>query len=156
MVVMMVKVLCGKGPDFWIKEPYTDFEYRMYEAYAADSVRYRLRRGCITEATMSDRDREALANDPVPPFSDKERKRAKRLYPDDHWMIEGETWPPDPEQVAAIYRAVGNATRLMVGHATAPAPAAAAADHPSSAAQTLSASQPAERSDQRRAPRIIP
>jgi len=38
-------VLCGKGPEFWIEEPFTEFEYRMYAAYAAAGVRYRLERG---------------------------------------------------------------------------------------------------------------
>ena len=134
----MVKVLCGKGPEFWIKKPYTEFEYRMYAAYSADSVRRRLARGNIAEATMTEYDRRALAEDPVPPFSDKERRRAEREYPDDYWMIEGETWPPDPEQVAAAYRAVDNATHITIVHARplVPVGSPAAAARPSAPADS--------------------
>jgi hypothetical protein len=137
-MVVMMKIKCGKGPGFWVKEPYTPFEERMKAAYAADSVHHRLAKGWITEETMSERDRLNLANEPVPPFSDKERKRAERLYPDNWWLIEGETWPPDPAIAKAWYRAVGNATHVMVSrrHATAPSRRRlrAAVDHPEAVA----------------------
>ena len=148
----MVKVLCGKGPEFWIQEPYTEFEYRMYAAYSADSVRYRLKRKCITEATMTERDRQSLAEDPVPPFSAKERRRAEREYPDDYWLIEGETWPPRQDRVQATYAAVANATHITIGHARPLVPAGSpAAALPSAPADTPRSEQQAERPSRRQA-----
>lgn len=149
----MVKVLCGKGPGFWIREPYTEFECRMYAAYSADSVRYRLERKCITEATMTERDRRALAEDPVPPFSDKERRRAEREYPDDWWLINDETWPPSPKEYEPIYAAVANATHLTIVHARplVPVGSPAAAARPSAPADTPQSTPQAERPSRRQA-----
>jgi hypothetical protein len=109
-----MKVKCGKGPGFWVQEPYTPFEERMKAHYAAEGVRGALARGNITEATMSEYDRASLANAPVPPWTDKEQRRADRLYPDDWWLIKGETWPPDPAWVQSVYSALGNCTGIMM------------------------------------------
>jgi len=136
-MVVVMKVKCGKGPGFWVKEPYTPFEERMKAAYAAESVRHRLAKGWITEETMTERDRLNLANTPVPPWTEKEQRRADRLYPDNWWLINDETWPPDPEIAKAMYRAVGKATHLTVSrHVTTPVPQPleAAADLPLAAA----------------------
>jgi hypothetical protein len=93
----VVKVLCRGGPYYWIKEPLTDFEKRMNAAERADDVRYRIERGWI-KWPITEREMLALANEPVPPFSDEERARAHAEYPQNEELGPNEKFPWTEEE----------------------------------------------------------
>jgi hypothetical protein len=94
----MVKVLCRGGPQFWIKEPYTEFETRMLAAESAQDVRDRTAKGWIKPQTYGEYEKNALANDPVPPPTDEERARWAVEYPDEWYLWHNEVWPLTPAE----------------------------------------------------------
>jgi hypothetical protein len=134
----MVKAFCRGGPHYWIKKPYTAFEQRLLDAEAADNVRERSAKGYIKEP--SKHDQELLANEPMPPFSKAERRRARKEYPDEYWLLDGEVRPLTEEEEADFYRRIAGGP-ITVVHRSSPAAASQPpAKPPSSPPQKKSAS----------------
>lgn len=107
----MVKVLCKGGPYYWIREPRTDFEKKMWAADSAEGLRERIALGWVKE--LGDFNKKIFADEPVPPPTKEERKRWKREYPDKYFLLPAEIYPRDEtDPPCPLETALNNMTHM--------------------------------------------
>ena len=96
----MVKVLCKGGPYYWVKEPFTDLEQRVWLWDLAEGAResraYHEQRGHHDVLKrLEDYFLRTIAAAPATPPTKDERKRFRKEYPERYYLLDGEIYPRD-------------------------------------------------------------